>query len=117
MTTTAPGFTVERANGVVQVNLATTLDVHLKTGSETQTVDVTAEAPVLNFEDPTYGGHLSNTEIESIPMNNRRWSTLALLTPGATVDTNGYGLIQFRAITRGRAGRVPRRRCVGRARI
>jgi outer membrane receptor protein involved in Fe transport len=100
VTTTAPGFTVERANGVsVQVNLATTLDVHLKTGSETQTVDVTAEAPVLNFEDPTYGGHLSNTEIESIPINNRRWSTLALLTPGATVDTNGYGLIQFRAIS------------------
>ncbi len=100
VTITAPGFDVQRESNVtVEVNIATQLDEHLKTGSESQTVDVVAAAPVLNFEDPTYGGHLSNTEIESIPLNNRRWSTLALLTPGATVDTNGFGLIQFRAIS------------------
>lgn len=96
----APGFSAQRtANVTVEVNLATTLDVHLKTGEASQTVEVTAAAPVLNFQDATLGGHLSNVEIESIPINNRRWSTLALLTPGATVDNNGYGLIQFRAIS------------------
>jgi outer membrane receptor protein involved in Fe transport len=100
VTINAPGFSEERASDVtVEVNIATPLDAHLRNGSESQTVNVMAAAPVLNFEDPTYGGHLSNAEIENIPINNRRWSTLALLTPGATIDTNGYGLIQFRAIS------------------
>jgi hypothetical protein len=100
VTITAPGFSEVRLhNVIVQVNLVTQLDQHLQTGSTTQTVEVTAETPVLNFDSPTFGGHLSNVEIENIPMNNRRWSTLALLTPGATVDTNGFGLIQFRAIS------------------
>lgn len=100
VTIMAAGFELQRESNVtVEVNIATQLDEHLKTGSASQTVDVIATAPVLNFEDPTYGGHLSNTEIESIPLNNRRWSTLALLTPGATVDVNGFGLIQFRAIS------------------
>lgn len=100
VTITAPGFSEERAKNVtVEVNLATSLDVHLKNGTENQTIEVTAAAPVLNLNDATFGGHLSNTESESIPINNRRWSTLALLTPGATIDTNGYGLIQFRAIS------------------
>ncbi|GGA69597.1 hypothetical protein GCM10011507_21410 [Edaphobacter acidisoli] len=100
VTVSAAGFSAQRTAGViVEVNIATTLDAHLETGQAAQTVEVTATAPVLNFEDATYGGHLSNTEIESIPINNRRWSTLALLTPGATVDVNGYGLIQFRAIS------------------
>ncbi len=96
----APGFSEVRSRNVsVEVNLVTEFDQHLQAGAEAQTVEVTSEAPVLNFEDPTYGGHLSNIEIESIPINNRRWSTLALLTPGATVDLSGFGLIQFRAIS------------------
>lgn len=100
VTITAPGFQqVRSANVTVQVNLLTQFDTHLTTGSETTTVEVTATTPVLDFESPTYGGHLSNTEIESMPINNRRWSTLALLTPGATIDTNGFGLINFRAIS------------------
>jgi hypothetical protein len=100
VTINAAGFSEERTSNVtVEVNLATSLDAHLKNGAQSQTVEVTAAAPVLNFNDASYGGHLSNTEIENIPINNRRWSTLALLTPGATIDSNGYGLIQFRAIS------------------
>ena len=100
VTISAPGFSeLKTSNVTVEVNRSTELNQHLQTGSQAQTVEVTADEPVLDFESAAYGGHLSNTEIESIPINNRRWSTLALLTPGATVDTNGYGLIQFRAIS------------------
>ena len=49
-------------------------------------VEVTAEVPVLKFDSPEFGGHLSNQEIENIPINNRRWSALALTTPGVTND-------------------------------
>jgi len=100
VTISAPGFTELRSQNVtVEVNLLTEFDQHLSAGGSAQVVEVSSEAPVLNFESPVYGGHLSNTEIESLPINNRRWSTLALLTPGATVDTSGFGLIQFRAIS------------------
>jgi len=100
VTISAAGFTeLQSKNVTVEVNLLTEFDEHLTAGGSTQVVEVSSEAPVLNFESPVYGGHLSNIEIESLPINNRRWSTLALLTPGATVDTSGFGLIQFRAIS------------------
>ena len=99
VTITAPGFKVQRESSVVvQVQQVTELNPHLSTGSESSTVEVTADIPAINFESAEFGGHLSNKEIENIPINNRRWSTLALTTPGVTIDSNGYGLLQFRAI-------------------
>ena len=96
----AAGFSeVRLSKVVVEVNLATEVSPHLTTGEQATVVEVTAEAPVLNFESAEYGGHLTNVEIESIPLNNRRWSTLALLTPGVTVDTSGFGLLSFHAIS------------------
>lgn len=100
VTFAAPGFSETRArNVVVQVNGVTELNQHLATGEASTTVEVSAQAPVLDFESPAYGGHLSNTEIESIPINNRRWSALAVLTPGVTPDASGFGLLSFRAIS------------------
>lgn len=99
VTISAPGFQEQRTTAlVVQVQQVTELNPHLTTGAETSTVNVTADIPAINFESPDFGGHLSNREIENIPINNRRWSTLALTTPGVTVDTSGFGLLQFRAI-------------------
>ncbi len=99
VTITAPGFAEARTTGlIVQVQQVTELNPHLTHGAESQVVPVSAEIPSINFESPEFGGHLSNREIENIPINNRRWSTLALTTPGVTVDTSGFGLLQFRAI-------------------
>ncbi|MDE1176743.1 MAG: carboxypeptidase regulatory-like domain-containing protein [Edaphobacter sp.] len=98
VTITQQGFSERRENGVVvQVSNVTSLTPHLKTGDVSQTVEVTADVPVLKFDSPDFGGHLSNTEIENIPINNRRWSSLALVTPGVTNDASGFGLISFRA--------------------
>jgi hypothetical protein len=100
ITISAPGFQqVHSTNVVVEVNRQTEFDQHLQTGATSQTVEVTATTPVLDFNSPSFGGHLDNNEIESIPINNRRWSSLALLTPGVTNDANGFGLIAFRAIS------------------
>jgi hypothetical protein len=97
---TAPGFGTQRTtNVVVQVNEVTEINPHLTTGTQTSTVEVTADLPVLNFDSPEFGGHLDNREIESIPINNRRWSSLALTTPGVTNDASGFGLLSFRAIS------------------
>ncbi|ADW70864.1 TonB-dependent receptor [Granulicella tundricola] len=100
VTVEATGFGTLRTNQVtVEVNLVTEVSPHLQTGSAGgQTVEVTADAPVLKFDSPAYGGQLTNAEIENIPINNRRWSSLSLLTPGVTNDAQGFGLISFRAI-------------------
>lgn len=100
VTISAPGFSELRtSNVVVEVSHLTELNEHLQTGSASETIDVVATEPVLNFESPEFGGHLSNIEIENIPINNRRWSSLALTTPGVTNDASGFGLLSFRAIS------------------
>jgi len=100
VTISSPGFSELKSNQVmVQVNQVTELNSHLTAGASTSVVEVTADMPVLKFDSPAYGGQLSNTEIESIPINNRRWSSLSLLTPGVTNDASGFGLISFRAIS------------------
>jgi hypothetical protein len=101
VTITASGFNVSKTDGiVVQLNQVTTVSPHLAIGSTAQTVEISADAPVLNFDSPVYGGHLDTKEIENLPINGRRWSTLTLLTPGVTADSpNGFGLISFRAMS------------------
>ncbi len=99
VTITAPGFSASKTSQVVvAVNQVTELNPHLQAGASSETVQVTADIPAINFDSPVFGGALNNREIENIPINNRRWSTLALTTPGVTVDTGGFGLLQFRAI-------------------
>jgi hypothetical protein len=100
VTITAPNFAPQKQNGVVvQVNEVTELNPHLTTGETTTAVEVTADIPVLKFESAEYGGHLDGKEIEAIPINNRRWSALALTTPAVTNSSDGFGLLSFRAIS------------------
>jgi hypothetical protein len=100
VTITAAAFSKQQQNGViVQVNGVTEVNPHLSTGSTASTVEVTADSPVLKFESAEYGGHLDSKEIESIPINNRRWSALALTTPAVTNSSDGFGLLSFRAIS------------------
>jgi outer membrane receptor protein involved in Fe transport len=100
VTFSAPGFnTVNQTNVIVQVNEVTEVDPHLALGATTTNIVVRSEIPVLNFDTAEFGGHLSNNEIESIPINNRRWSSLALTTPAVVNDASGFGLLSFRAIS------------------
>jgi len=100
VTITASGFSTQNQNSVVvQVNEVTELNPHLATGETSTRVEVTADAPVLKFESAEYGGHLDGKEIEAIPINNRRWSSLALTTPAVTNSADGFGLLSFRAIS------------------
>ncbi len=99
VTIKAAGFgDVRSGTVVVSVNEVTEVSPHLQLGAEAQVVEVTSEPPAIKFDTPAYGGQLDNREIENIPINNRRWSSLALLTPGTSNDAQGFGLIAFRAI-------------------
>ena len=83
VTIVAAGFRDYRANNViVQVSQITTLIPHLATGAASQVVEVTASRPVLNFDSPDFSSNLNLTALNNIPINNRRWSALAMTTPG-----------------------------------
>jgi outer membrane receptor protein involved in Fe transport len=100
LTATAVGFSpFKEVNVIVQVGQTTEVSPHLAAAGATSNVVVTGEAPILNFETPDISTVLSGASIESLPLNGGRWSDMVLLTPAATADTNGFGLIQFRGIS------------------
>jgi len=86
-------------NVVVQVGQTTNLEPHLTIGETSQVVEVSTDVPVLNFESPDFTANLNKTALENIPINNRRWSSLAMTTPGVVSDSNGFGLVSVRAIS------------------
>lgn len=100
VTVTAPGFAIFRAiNVIVQVGQTTNLTPHLAAASTSASVEVTAEAPILNFESPEISSVLTKENLQSLPLNGGRWSDMTLLTPAAVGDSNGFGLIAFRGIS------------------
>lgn len=85
-------------NVVVEVGRSTTLDVGLSLQGVTGTVEVSAEAPVINTTQQDFSSNMNQTSINELPVNGSRWSNFALLTPGTVPDAN-FGLISFRGIS------------------
>ncbi len=100
VTIRAAGFGPYTATAVaVTVGSLTELQPVLNTGTASEQVIVTGDAPVLKLESPEISETLTSREILNLPLNGGRWSDLALLTPGAIADANGFGLIVFRGIS------------------
>jgi hypothetical protein len=94
------GFAPFRSTGViVQVGQPTQLDAHLSVGSVVTSVQVSAATPLLNFESPDFSGVISQQTRSNLPINNRRWSALAMTTPGVVSDSNGFGLVSVRGVS------------------
>jgi Carboxypeptidase regulatory-like domain/TonB-dependent Receptor Plug Domain len=97
VTIAAQGFGTDTENNVaVVVGQITTLAPKLKAGGEATTVSVSADAVQLNFETPDMTATLNQAAIQNIPIQNRRWSALALTTPGVVADSSGFGLVSVR---------------------
>src|SRR5437016_7835685 len=95
----ASGFApYSNPNVVVEVGRSTSLDVGLPLQGVTGTVEVTAEAPVINTTQQDFSSNMNQTSINELPVNGSRWSNFALLTPGTVPDAN-FGLISFRGIS------------------
>src|SRR5689334_24112976 len=99
VTVNSSGFSqITQENVVVEVGRETNLEVSLSVGPVTGTVDVSAEAPVINTTQQDFSSNINQTSINELPINGRRWSNFALLTPGAVPDGT-FGLISFRGIS------------------
>ena len=100
VTFSAPGFATYRANNVlVQVGQVTDVAPRLKVGASSSTVEVTEQAPVMNLESPDFSATMNMRALETIPINNRRWSSLAMTTPGVVSDSSGFGLVSVRGVS------------------
>ncbi|HEU4509060.1 MAG TPA: TonB-dependent receptor [Pyrinomonadaceae bacterium] len=99
VTINSSGFSpLTQENVVVEIGRETPLEVALQVGPVTGTVDVSAEAPVINTTQQDFSTNINQTSINELPINGRRWSNFALLTPGAVPDGT-FGLISFRGIS------------------
>ncbi len=83
---------------VVEVGKITPLEIQLSIGETSATVEVTAEAPVINTNQQDFSNNINQTSISELPINGRRASSFVLLTPGVVPD-GAFGLISFRGIS------------------
>jgi len=88
LTVSAPGY---RRASVAKFDLESDqvarYDIPLAIGASTDTVTVTALAPILNTQDATLGTTLTDKEITNLPLVSDNVMTLGLLTPGAIQPT------------------------------
>ncbi|MGI8835800.1 MAG: carboxypeptidase regulatory-like domain-containing protein [Pyrinomonadaceae bacterium] len=83
---------------VVEVGQVTNINVPLGVAGTTATVEVTAEAPVINVNSQEFSTNINQTSINELPVNGRRVTDFVLLTPAAVPD-GPFGLISFRGVS------------------
>ncbi|HXS01250.1 MAG TPA: carboxypeptidase regulatory-like domain-containing protein [Pyrinomonadaceae bacterium] len=67
----------------LNVNDRKTINIPLETGAITESITVTAEAPLLQTS-PTVGDVVENRRVVELPLNNRNFMQLLTLVPGVT---------------------------------
>ncbi|AXC11287.1 Oar protein [Acidisarcina polymorpha] len=90
---TAPGFsTTTQQHLSVSVSQHLQVDVQLKTGAATETVEVTTAPPQLQADDASVGQVIGERSVNSLPLNGRNFTFLAQLGAGVNTpqaDTRG----------------------------
>ncbi len=98
VTVSAANFDNFTGNVVVEVGATTPVNAVLGVGGVSGTVEITAEAPVINTNDNSNSTNINQTSINELPINGRRASNFVLLTPGVAPD-GAFGLVSFRGIS------------------
>jgi hypothetical protein len=98
VTISAKGFSDFKQTVIVEVGRSSSIDASVTIGPLGGTVNVTAEAPVINTSQQDFSSNVNQTSINNLPINGSRWSNFALLSPGTVPDGN-FGLISFRGIS------------------
>ncbi|MBI4876319.1 MAG: carboxypeptidase regulatory-like domain-containing protein [Acidobacteria bacterium] len=79
----ASGFKkVERSGIVLQVNQVARIEIALEVGAVTDTVEITAQAPLLESTSSALGQVVENRSITNLPLNQRNPYALVFLAPG-----------------------------------
>lgn len=93
VTVTAPGFaTTTQKNITVNVAQSLQVNVQLKLGAATETVEVTTAPPVLQTDNAAVGQVITERSVNDLPLNGRNFTFLAQLGAGTQTpqaDTRG----------------------------
>ena len=93
VTVTAQGFQSEtRIKITVNVGANVVIDFALKPGQTSQTIEVTAEQPILETQSGAVGQVVDSKSINDLPLNGRNFTFLAQLSAGVNTpqaDTRG----------------------------
>ncbi|NYF51780.1 TonB-dependent receptor [Tunturiibacter gelidoferens] len=93
VTVTSPGFsTTSQKNLTVSVGQNLQVNIELKLGAETTTVEVTTAPPQLQTDESSVGQVVSERTVNSLPLNGRNFTFLAQLGAGVNssqADTRG----------------------------
>jgi len=77
-----PGFRTHATDVLLQTNTPATLDVKLEVGAVTETINVSAEAAVVNTENASVGNPFTETQVKEIPLQTRNIVALLGIQPG-----------------------------------
>ena len=98
LTVSATGFSEFKLDQViVEVGRLSNVEAVLSVGAAASTVDIVASS-AINVDSKEFTTNINQVAINELPINGRRWSDFALLTPGSTPDGT-FGLISFRGIS------------------
>jgi hypothetical protein len=105
ITVEVPGFaTLERTGVRVEVGSQIVIDLQLQVGGARQTVEVTAETPVIEAGSSEIGAVNDGQTVRELPLNGRDWTSLAALQPGVSVVRTEAAVGAGLANTRGNRG-------------
>ncbi|MGD1106736.1 MAG: carboxypeptidase regulatory-like domain-containing protein [Terracidiphilus sp.] len=89
LTYTADGYEAQRTPHItVQADRTATLNVSLKVGQASTTVEVEA-APLMNAVDTTNGYVMETQQIDAVPLPTGSFTGLAILSPGVDAELPG----------------------------
>lgn len=88
---TATGFATKKTQNVqLSSGQGSTLNVAVELGTETTTVDVGGEAPLLQTTTATMGSTVDSKQVTSLPLLGRAFTDLMLILPGASIPGTSY---------------------------
>ena len=87
LTASKTGFVLTTVRNLeVTVNQTVTLNLSLKLGGQTEKVEVTSVAPLLESTTSSSGATISPQQIEQMPINGRNYLDLLQLVPGVAIN-------------------------------
>ncbi len=85
LTAEASGFRKSVQRGItLQINQQASIDIRLQLGQVSESVEVTAQAPLLQSEASNLGTVVTEKLVNQLPLNGRNFIQLAVLSPGVT---------------------------------
>ncbi|HXO61701.1 MAG TPA: carboxypeptidase-like regulatory domain-containing protein, partial [Candidatus Acidoferrales bacterium] len=92
VTVTATGFQTLTEKGItLTVGGEQALNLKMKVGSLSQTVEVNAAIPDIQTTSSTVSSTVDSTTVRELPLNGRDWTSLAALEPGVNNIPNQVG--------------------------